>query len=212
MEEALAVLSGWAQAHGLLGVFLFMAAENVGVPVPTGIGFVVAQGLINHGRADYWLVFALISVAHLAGAGVSYYLGRAGDNALTRRFANSPRMMRARGHLRGWYARHGAVAILFGRLVGHVRPWASLVAGMSGVPPVTFWVWTVVGTLIFTPTAMWLTVWGWRLWRMHPDLRLHGMVALALIFYGAALWGLGMKLVQRHLRRRRLACAAAEVD
>ena len=43
--------------------------------------------------------------------------------------------MKARDTLQHWYTRYGPVTIVAGRLLGHVRPWASLVAGMAHVPP-----------------------------------------------------------------------------
>ncbi len=212
MEGIHAVLYEWVRAHGMIGVSVFMLIENACVPFPTELGFIVAQGLVHAGHNSYWEAFAFIMAGHLVGSGGSYYLGRAGDNAIVRRFAGSPRMMRARTKLRGWYAHHGALAVLFGRLVGQVRPWASLVAGMSGVPPLKFWVWTVVGTAIYAPLAMWATAWGWDMWGRYPGLRVPAIIVTLFVFYGAAAIGLGVELLRRYRKRHRAAKQAAPTD
>jgi membrane protein DedA with SNARE-associated domain len=205
MDHIYVDLFNWVQAHGMAGVLLFMLIESAGVPFPTELGFITAQGLVSAGYSPYWEAYAYITVGHLIGSGISYQLGRAGHGALSRRFSHSRRMMRARDRMQGWYAKYGPVAIIFGRMVGQVRPWASFVAGMAQVPPVPFWIWTVVGSLGYTAAAMWVTKWGWQFWEAHPQLRVAMVATVVTVFYGAAAFGVIAKLIQRHRRRRKLA-------
>ena len=76
--------------------------------------------------------------------------------------------MEARGQMQRWYRKYGPLAILFGRLVGQVRPWASFVAGLAGVPLPQFCLWTILGTAVFTAVTMWVTAYGWQFWMVHP--------------------------------------------
>ena len=78
-------LWNWVQAHGMHGVFLFMVVENLGIPFPTELGFVTAQGLIKAGYTTYLSAYLVITAGHLTGAGVTYYSGRAGHGWLVRR-------------------------------------------------------------------------------------------------------------------------------
>lgn len=194
-----ALLLHWVQGYGLPGTFVFMAAESAGVPFPTQFGFLVAEGLVGAGVTSYWTAFAIIVSGHLLGAGASFYLGRAADNALTRRLACRPSVMHARTQLQGWYSRYGALTVLFGRLEGHVRPWASFVAGMSQVSQGTFWLWTVIGTIIYSAVAMWITKYGWALWNAHPHTRVPIVVVVLLCFYGVPLY----KLIEHLIKRRK---------
>lgn len=205
MEHIYLDLFQWVQAHGMLGVFVFMLTESGGVPFPTELGFITAQGLIEAGYSSYWDAFVWITVGHLLGAGSSYYAGRAGDNALAKRFSHSKRMMRARETMQHWYTRYGPAAIVFGRLVGQVRPWASFVAGLARVPQPQFWVWTVIGSVIYTWAAMWVTEWGWQLWVKYPNLRATMVVTVLVVFYGAVVYAAIANLVKRRRRRRKLA-------
>ncbi|NPV48451.1 MAG: hypothetical protein HPY69_16045 [Armatimonadetes bacterium] len=202
MEHFYATLWAWLQVHGMTGVALFMAAESAGAPVPTGLGFAVAEGLIGAGAVSWWGAFLWINAGHLVGAGASYYLGRASDNALARFLAHRQGFMDARAQMQRWYHKYGPLAILFGRLVGHVRPWASFVAGLAAVPLPQFCLWTVVGTAAYTAVTMWLTAYGWQFWMAHPDWRVPLVVGTLVLFYGLPLAKLLHHLILRYRRHR----------
>ncbi|MBU0610486.1 MAG: VTT domain-containing protein [Armatimonadetes bacterium] len=208
MEHFYLVLYQWLQTYGLPATSLFMAAESAGAPVPTELGFVTAQGLVLARSVTYVEAFLWIAAGHLVGSGVSFYLGRATDSALARKLASRRSVMHVRAKLQGWYARYGALTVLFGRLMGHVRPWASFIAGLSQVDPRTFWLWTVVGTFIFTAVTMWVTAVGWQFWLAYPQWRMPLIVGMLLVFYGIPLYKIVEHLVKR--RRRRKAYETAE--
>lgn len=218
MAHFFATLLAWAQVHGLKGVFVFMVIENLGVPFPTEAGFIAAQGIINaaHGHHShhvaYWTAFLYIFLGHLTGAGIGYCAGRAGDNVVARRLSHSRRMMKAREITHRWYGKYGALTVLFGRLVGQVRPWASFLAGASKVPPLTYWTWTVIGTLIYTPIAMWMTAWGWAFWMRCPQLRVPTVIVVLTVFYGAVVYAFIVNWVKRRRARRRGTPAEASAD
>ncbi|MEN6643344.1 MAG: VTT domain-containing protein [Armatimonadia bacterium] len=202
MDRLYAILFQWVQHYGLHGAFLLMVAESAGAPVPTELGFLTAQGLIVAHTASWWAAMAWIVAGHLVGSAIGFYVGRAADSALARRLARRPSVMHARAQLHGWFERYGSLTILFGRLVGQVRPWVSFVAGLSRVPPATFWLWTVIGTLIFTPIAMWITAVGLQFWLTHAVWRAPLIIAMLLIFYGLPLYKLIEHLIKRHHRRK----------
>jgi len=208
MEHLYLVLFQWLQTYGMPAASLFMVAESAGAPVPTELGFITAQGLILSHTVSCLEAFLWIAAGHLVGSGLSFYLGRATDNALSRKLANRRSVMAVREKLQGWYARYGALTVLFGRLEGHVRPWASFVAGLSGVRQTTFWLWTVVGSLAFTAMAMWVTVVGWQFWLTHAQWRTPLIVVMLLVFYGIPLYKIVEHLIKR--RRRRKAYETAE--
>jgi membrane protein DedA with SNARE-associated domain len=209
MEHVYAVLLQWAQAHGLHGVFVFMVVESAGVPFPTELGFITAQGMMDARLCAYWEAFAWIAAGHLVGSGISYHLGLAGDSAISRYLAHRPSVVAVHEKMQRWFVKYGPATILFGRLVGQVRPWSSFVAGLARVPMLTFWLWTAVGTLAFTACTMWVTAVGYGYWLAHPRLRTPIIVVMLTVFYGLPLYHGIMHLVQRQ-RRRRLAPALSE--
>lgn len=209
MEHLYAVVLQWVQAYGLHGILVFMLAESAGLPLPTQFGFITAQGMLNAGSCSYWAAFAAISLGHLLGAGISYHVGRASDSALTRRLAHKPGVIDVHQKMRRWYIKYGPVTILFGRLMGHVRPWSSFVAGLSGVPVLPFWIWTFVGTLTFTAAAMWVTDVGYQYWQANRHLGAPIIIGMLIVFYGLPVYK-GISHVVQRARSRRLA--ASDVD
>lgn len=201
MEHFYATLLQWAQTHGLHGVFVFMLVESAGMPFPTELGFVTAQGMLDAHLCAYWEAFVWIAAGHMVGAGFSYYVGRAGDSAVTRYLAHKKSVIATHEKMQKWFAKYGALAVLFGRLVGQVRPWSSFIAGLAGVPAGVFWLWTFLGTCIFTAITMWVTAVGYRYWLAHPEVRVPMIVIMLVIFYGLPAYKLIEHLVKR-LRRK----------
>ena len=140
---------------GLLGVFLLMVLENLFPPIPSELimaasGFAAARGQMSL----FWLiVFAVAGT--LAGNIVWYELGRwlgvERFRPLVQRFGKwfaveEEDLDRATDMLRRW----GPFAICIGRMVPGVRTLISVPAGMVEIPRGVFYLWTTLGTAIWT--------------------------------------------------------------
>lgn len=178
----------WIRDHGWLGVALFLAIENVGVPWPTTLAYIVAIELVRLGELSWLGALVVCTAGHVAGSLVAYGLGRGGDNAIMRRARCHDGLTRTLEWLHTWFARHGILTILFARLVGYVRPWASLAAGLGEVPLGAFALWTTVGTAAHVAAALWMSEVGFWFWDEYPALRVWLIVGVALVFWGAFLY------------------------
>lgn len=128
MAEA---LLAWVRDHGAGGVFLLLAAENLGIPLPTALAFVVAMDLVRMGHLTFIAAVALCAAAHLTGSILGFALGLAGENAIVARARRGSGLEKAIAWLHRWYDAHGVVTIFIARLIGQVRPWASIAAGLA---------------------------------------------------------------------------------
>lgn len=200
MAEALLT---WIRDHGWLGVALFLAIENIGVPWPTTLAYVVAIELVRLGELGWPGAFCVCVAGHLIGSLVAYGLGRGGENAVMRHARRSDGLTRTVEWLHTWFARHGAVTILVARLVGYVRPWASFAAGLGEVPLLPFVAWTALGTAIHVALALWMVQAGFWFWDAYPGLRVAVVVVLALIFWGAFFYAAIRTAYRRVAARRR---------
>lgn len=178
-------LEAWVRASGAPGVFAVLAIENLGVPWPTALAFVVAVELVRGGQMSFASAVLLCTLSQLAGSGVAYALGRAGDTALMRRLKGGTGIRRALEWLDRWYARYGSATVFGARLVGQVRPWASYAAGIGDVRPLPFLIWTSLGSAIQSAGALKLTQIGFSVWERYPQLRATIIAILALLFWGA---------------------------
>jgi len=146
---------GLVERSGYLGIALLMLAENVFPPIPSELimplsGFAAARGELS-------LVGVVLagSAGSLAGACVWYALGRRLGLDRVKRFAGrhgrwltlSPAEV---DRAQGFFARHSAKAVLFGRLIPAVRTLISLPAGLVAMPWPTFLLYSGAGTLAWT--------------------------------------------------------------
>jgi membrane-associated protein len=86
-----------------------------------------------------------------------------------------------------FFDRHGSQALVIGRFVPFVRTYVTLVAGVSEMPRVKFWLWSVVGALLWVVSIMCL---GYYLGQTFPwvakniDLLILGLLVLTVIPIG----------------------------
>ena len=139
---------------GLLGVFLMMVLENLFPPIPSELIMPLAGFLAADNRLPVVGVILAGTAGSLFGAILWYVLGRAIGPvrflALVDRFGPWLTLDRAEA-LRAihWFERHGAKAVLIGRMVPAVRTLISVPAGLSGMAFGPFLIWSALGSLIW---------------------------------------------------------------
>ncbi len=181
----IADVQNYAQGYGLISVFLIMFIENMGLPFPTEIGFLIAQSQIQSGAIGYFTAILVITAGQVCGATVGYSIGRFGDRKLSRIFKHNSRLLTTQEKLVKWYQRWGSVTVFATRLIGYVRPWSSLVAGFSRQPFAPFLIWTMLGSLIFSSVSLVFTKYLVLFWRQHPQFRLEIVIVILVLFFGA---------------------------
>lgn len=136
---------------GAPGVGAAILLENVFPPIPSELvlplaGFAAQQQKFGVVEALLWA-----TTGSLAGAWLLYGLGRAfGADRLARIADRIPLTEAGDVHRAvAWFDRHGAKAIFLGRLVPGVRSLISIPAGIDRMNPVTFTVFTLVGSALW---------------------------------------------------------------
>ena len=140
---------------GYSGVATLTLLENLFPPIPSEVviplaGFVAASGGL---RLD--LVIAAGSAGSLAGAIVWYEVGRRiGERRLRAWVGRHGKWLTLSAadvdRSQAWFTRHGGAAVLLGRLIPGVRTFVSLPAGFSAMPRWRFFVYSTVGTVLWT--------------------------------------------------------------
>lgn len=157
------------EASGYLGVALLMLAENLFPPIPSELimplaGFTAARGELNLAG-----VILAGSAGSLAGAWFWYRVGARLGLERLKRWAGrhgrwltlTPEELDAADR---WFDRHCAAAVLIGRLIPTVRTLISVPAGISGMAPGRFLLWSGLGTALWTGA---LATAGWALEDRH---------------------------------------------
>lgn len=165
--------------YGTIAIALLIALEYLGIPLPTELAYVAGSGFVATGKLQYWQLFAVIMLAHTVGAYAAYALGRRARGLAKR----SRRLTNLQKKLEGWYEKYGALTVLGTQLVGHIRPWASYIAGFSRVPLPRFMVFSTLGSALLTFLMLALADTLVALWHHLPFLR----VILFTLFAGFVL-------------------------
>jgi membrane protein DedA with SNARE-associated domain len=135
-----------ADAIGYPAAALGILVESAGVPFPGETTLLAVAAYAAQGRLDIRLVVVLGAVGAFAGANLGYGIGYLGGRPFVERMSRflhlGPAHL-ARSEM--FFARHGAVTILVGRFVLGLRTWASVMAGMSRMPLVTFELYSALG-------------------------------------------------------------------
>jgi membrane protein DedA with SNARE-associated domain len=194
-------------SYGYLAIFVLMLAESACIPVPSELimtfGGALAAGAVPGTHLNLIGVILAGAAGNVAGSYIAWAVGRYGGQPLLRRLSEGRlgrRLLRERDLDRAvaWFDRHGNKAVLIGRLLPVVRTFISLPAGIAGMPPLRFGVYTTLGCLPWT-TA--LAVAGYAVganWEsivnaFHgPSYIIAGIVLAAIVL---AAW--------RYVRRRR---------
>jgi undecaprenyl-diphosphatase len=183
--------------YAALGGFVF--AESAGLPVPGETALIAAGLLAGAGHLALPAVIGVAALAAMLGDNLGYVLGRRGGRAFLLRegrFANHRRRAVEVGD--GFFARHGAKTVFFGRWISGVRIVAAVMAGASEMRWRTFAIYNAAGALAWAATVAGIAAYA-------------GPVGAAIVYgAGLALAGGGALVVgiRAWLRRRRAALQA----
>jgi membrane-associated protein len=134
--------------YGLL--FVLVAAESAGVPLPGETALLAAAVLAAHGRLSITLVIVTAATGAILGDNVGYLIGRKG---LRRILARPGRRERLLEQGRVFLARYGARAVFFGRWVSVVRIAIAWLAGAERMPWRRFLLWNALGGITWATSV-----------------------------------------------------------
>jgi membrane protein DedA with SNARE-associated domain len=189
---------------GLVGVFLLMVLENLFPPIPSEVIMSLAGFTAARGKMSILGVIVAGTLGSIAGNAVWFEAARAFGVVRTRRLAERygrwlgmgpEETAKAEEVLR----RNGPVAVFLGRFMPGVRTAISVPAGLIELPRGVFYLWTALGTFIWTA---FLALGGYILEdQFHKVADWAGPIGVAIL--GAALVAIGW-----HFWRARRASAA----
>lgn len=150
-EWVVSTIDNW----GYPGVFFLMVAENVFPPIPSEIIMPLAGFLAGQGKLDLMLTIAVGTLGAVIGTMMWYYIGMAiGEQRLKRFAAKHGRLLTLSpsdiDKAREWFDRHGAAAVLFGRMLPTIRTLISVPAGLARMPVWKFLLFTTIGSAAWT--------------------------------------------------------------
>lgn len=145
------VLSLYA-THEALGLLLFLLIEEAGVPLlfPGDVLIIAAGARPDRTLEGTLLVLGAAVLASTAGSSFLYFLARRGGRPLLKRYGRFLHISEKRlATVEQWAARHGAPAIVLGRLIPGLRTPTTVMAGIALIPYRTFLPSTAVAAVLW---------------------------------------------------------------
>lgn len=208
INELIDLLGRFYDQYGYLIVFLSTLAENtalLGLALPGNSlallgAFYAREGTLNLG----WVIF-FATLGTVLGYHVDYLLGRFALERLLKRWSMSRlgRRLRLAGRVRlarRMLTRHGGKAILFSHVIGHVRSFVALSAGLTRMRYTRFLLFEIVAALL------WNTIYSLVGYFIAVELNLLQAFFVRagwLMLGGLVVLFLAWQLWKRHGRRRR---------
>jgi len=190
---------GAITAAGYSSVFILMALESCGVPIPSEVIMPFSGFLVASGQFNFWIVVFLGTFGNLAGSWLAYWIGLKGGRPLIEKYGKYILISHHDLDIADrWFAKHGDATVFFGRLLPVIRTFISFPAGIAKMNLKKFSIYTFFGALPWSILFTWLGVklgGNWELIRQ----RLHNFdVLIAAIVVAATVWW-----IYRHLKHRR---------
>jgi membrane protein DedA with SNARE-associated domain len=150
----LGMLEPWIHQYGGAAVFLILALESFGFPLPGESLLIVASVLAGRGDISYLTLFLSAWAGAVAGDSIGYLIGRKFGRALLLRHGGKVGLNAERlAKVEAVFTRYGPAAVGFARFFNVLRQLNGIVAGSMRMPWPRFLVFNALGG------ALWVLTW-----------------------------------------------------
>ncbi len=147
-------MQNFIATYGYAAIFVLMVAESACIPVPSEVimtfGGALAAGAVPGTSLNLAAVIIAGVTGNVAGSYIAWAAGRYGGQPALRRWGRRLRLEHDLDRANRWFGRYGPRAVLIGRVLPVVRTFISLPAGIAGMEPVRFGIYTTIGCIPWT--------------------------------------------------------------
>jgi membrane protein DedA with SNARE-associated domain len=181
---------------GYVGIFLLMSAESCGIPMPSEVIMPFSGFLVSSGKFMFWQVVIAGTLGNLFGSLLGYFIGLKGGRVIIEKYGKYILISRHDLNMADkWFAGHGELTVLIGRLLPVVRTYISFPAGIAKMNLKKFIVYTSLGAFPWAILFAWLGVKMGNHWNLiQKTLHDFDLVIAALILVFIMLY------ILRHLK------------
>lgn len=124
-----------ARQYGYWAVFLGIALENTGIPLPGETITIVGGFLAGSGELNYWIVLASSIAGAVLGDNFGYWIGKFGGWKLLLTIGNFFRIEETKlEEAKKQFGQNAARAVFLGRFIAILRIFAGPLAGIVQMP------------------------------------------------------------------------------
>lgn len=143
-------IAGALVHYGYVAIFVVVAIECLGVPVPGETALISGAAFAAAGRLSIVGVIVSAAAGAIAGGTAGYWLGRRGGVALVERYGRALRVTPERMRtVHDFFDKHGAWAVFIGRFIALLRAWTAILAGTGRMDFATFTIYNSLGAIVW---------------------------------------------------------------
>lgn len=144
-----------AHLYGYWTVFVGIALENMGIPLPGETIVIVGGFLAGSGELNYWLVLGSAIAGAVLGDNFGYWVGRVGGWQLLVKIGSIFRIQEQQlEQAKDRYSQNAAQAVFWGRFVTILRIFAGPLAGITRMPYKQFLLCNFGGAAVWSTTIV----------------------------------------------------------
>lgn len=181
-----------AHIYGYWTVFVGIALENMGIPLPGETIVIVGGFLAGSGELNYWIVLISAIAGAVLGDNFGYWVGRFGGWSLLVKIGSIFRIQEQQlEQAKDRYSRNAAQAVFWGRFVTILRIFAGPLAGITKMPYKQFLICNFGGAAVWSTTIVTLAYFLGRVVTLEEIVSWvaqFGIAALLVIVIGFLAW------------------------
>ena len=189
-------------SYGLILLFLVIAAESAGVPLPGETALIAAAILATpaHHHYDIVEVICIAAVAAIVGDNIGYWLGREGGRKLLERWGPLRRYAeRALPPGERFFEKHGGKTVFLARFIAVLRVTAAWLAGITRMPWWRFFLWNAAGGIVWATLVGTLAYYFGK--AAADAISTYGLYAVAAIVVAGGLLFISMRVWHKRMER-----------
>lgn len=184
--------------YGLILLFVLVALESTGVPLPGETALIAASVLASQGHYSIVWVIVVAAAGAIIGDNAGYWLGRKGGRALLRRIPLlRDYFEKVLPPAERFFARHGGKTVFFGRFVSLLRVTSAWLAGISHMHWWRFLAWNAAGGILWAAGFALLSYYTGR--AAADAIDHYGLYAAIGIVILAAIAFVGFRILHRRM-------------
>jgi membrane protein DedA with SNARE-associated domain len=188
---SLETIQAIAREYGYWAVFIGIALENTGVPLPGETITLVGGFLAGSGELNYWWVLTSAIFGAVLGDNFGYWIGKIGGWPFLVRIGSFFRIPEKQlFEVKTQFSDNAPRAVFLGRFVALLRIFAGPMAGIAQMPYPQFLLCNFGGAALWASTMVSLSFFLGRIIPLHQLIRSvaqFGIAALAIVLASIAL-------------------------
>lgn len=197
------VLKTLVDEYGIIGIFLILFVEGIGIPFPTQIAYLGAVALINLSKYTPFVLIMVIASANLCGNILINLLLRSGRRSIISFFK---RILKIKDEsiekLSEFFRRYGILTIPIARIIGVPRTPVIFLTGISKMNFYEYVISSFIGDIIWATFYVYFYWYGFSFLKSlyMKNISLFWAAIAILLVLIAIVWMIVIKIISKRRR------------